>query len=290
MLKKLKNSILAFLLILSTGCVNQNQETSSQMTLALTSVAVAEVFDALEVESEKVVAIPHSDAYTVPKRYQSAVEIGTAMSPDVEQLAQLQPSLIVSPNSLEEDLAKKYEKIGIDSVFLNLKSVAGLYKSIEELGEKLDKKKQAEKLVDEFVDFMQDYRSQHQSQESPKVLILMGLPGSYVVATESSYVGDLVALAGGTNVYGDGNGEDFLDANPEDMLKKDPDIILRTSHALPQQVQQMFENEFKENGIWKQFQAVQKEKVYDLDNEKFGMSANLKWQESLNDLEDILYG
>ena len=29
----------------------------------------------------------------------------------------------------------------------------------------------------------------------------MGLPGSYVVATDKSYVGSLVELAGGDNVY-----------------------------------------------------------------------------------------
>lgn len=55
----------------------------------------------------------------------------------------------------------------------------------------------------------------------------MGLPGSYIVATDNSYVGSLVKLAGGTNVYGDGGGEEFLTANTEDMQTKDPDIILR---------------------------------------------------------------
>ena len=31
----------------------------------------------------------------------------------------------------------------------------------------------------------------------PKVMILMGLPGSYVIATNNSYVGSLVEMAGG---------------------------------------------------------------------------------------------
>ena len=34
-----------------------------------------------------------------------------------------------------------------------------------------------------------------------KFTILMGLPGSYIIATENSYVGSLVELAGGENVY-----------------------------------------------------------------------------------------
>ena len=41
----------------------------------------------------------------------------------------------------------------------------------------------------------------------------MGLPGSYIIATDNSYVGSLVKFAGGTNVYGDGDGQEFLFAN-----------------------------------------------------------------------------
>ena len=42
----------------------------------------------------------------------------------------------------------------------------------------------------------------------------MGLPGSYIVATENSYVGSLVEMAGGQNVYA-GTDEEFLSANTE---------------------------------------------------------------------------
>ena len=69
-------------------------------------------------------------------------------------MSTLKPSLVLSPNSLEGDLASKYEKIGVSSSFLNLKSVAGMFKSIEELGSLLGKEKKANKLVDEFVNYM----------------------------------------------------------------------------------------------------------------------------------------
>lgn len=119
---------------------------------------------------------------------------------------------------------------------MDLKSTEGMYESILALGKMLGKEEEAEKLHQEFEDFKNDFAQKHNEQEAPTVLILMGLPGSYVVATESSYVGSLVKLAGGVNVYGDGNGQDFLNINPEDMVEKAPDIILRTSHALPEQV------------------------------------------------------
>ena len=39
-----------------------------------------------------------------------------------------------------------------------------------------------------------------ENKKKPKVLILMGLPGSYMAASEKSYVGNLVKLAGGENI------------------------------------------------------------------------------------------
>ena len=212
------------------------------------------------------------------------------MSPDMEKLSTLKPDLILSPNSLEGDLASKYEKIKISSSFLNLKSLSGMYKSIEELGKFFNKEKKAQKLIDDYTNYMISFREKYQNNVSPRVLILMGLPGgSYVVATESSYVGDLVKLAGGTNIYGDGNGEDFVNVSVEDMLKQNPDLILRTSHAMPKQVMEYFQQEFSNNQTWQQFDAVKNNKVYDLNNEYFGMSANFNYQKGLEDLEGILY-
>lgn len=293
MLKKLKNSFLVLVLALSMiGCVDQSGKSdNNNLTIAATSVAVTEILEALDVPADQVIGIPTTESYTVPKKYKKATELGTAMSPDMEVLSTLKPSLVLSPNSLEGDLASKYEKIAVSSSFLNLKSVAGMFKSIEELGSLLGKEKKANKLVDEFVNYMVEFRAKYQNTASLRVLILMGLPGgSYLVATESSYVGDLVKLAGGTNVYGNGNGQDFVNVNAEDMLQQNPDIILRTSHAMPEEVMKNFETEFAQNDIWSKFSAVQNGKVYNLDNNYFGMSANFNYQKGLENLEGILYG
>ena len=49
--------------------------------------------------------------------------------------------------------------------------------------------------------------------------------------------------AGGENVYADA-ADAFVNVSVEDMLDRDPDVILRTSHALPDQVMEMFAQEF----------------------------------------------
>lgn len=251
-----------------------------------TSPAVAEICDKLELN---LVGVCSSSVSKIPKRYKKTKKIGTAMSPDMEIVSSLNPDWILSPSSLQSDLQPKYENIQTDWAFLNLKSVQGMYRSIQELGDIFGKEEQAANLTAEFKTFYQKYKKENEGKESPRVLILMGMPGSYVIATENSYVGSLVELAGGENVYA-GSSQEFLTVNTEDMEKKNPDIILRAAHALPDQVVEMFNKDFKTNDIWKHFKAVQKGKVYDLTYEYFGMSANFYYKKALEQLQPLLYG
>lgn len=253
--------------------------------LVATSTATAEICDRLNLD---LVGVCSTTTSTIPERYQDLPTVGTAMSPDTEVLASLQPDWILSPASLQSDLQPKYEAIGTDWAFLNLRSVQGMYRSIQELGEIFDRKAEADALVAEFTDFYEEYSQKNAGKEHPKVMILMGLPGSYIIATENSYVGSLVAMAGGENVYA-GTDQEFLTVNTEDMKTKEPDIILRTAHALPDQVVEMFKKDFETNDIWKHFKAVQEGQVYDLTYELFGMSATFRYPEALEELQPILY-
>ena len=291
--KRLLSLCLAGVLALTafTGCVNQHPEDTASadaqtVRLVATSPAVAEICDRLELDLVGVCETSSS----LPQRYADVTTVGMAMNPDLEIIRSLNPDYVLSPSTLQNDLQPKYASIGVNSLFLNLKSVEGMYASIEDLGEKFCRQEQAQTLVEEYNAFMEEYRNQNQGEESPTVLVLMGLPGSYIVATESSYVGSLVKLAGGVNVYGDGDGEEFLFANTEDMQLKNPDIILRAAHGLPDEVLEMFADEFSTNDIWQHFTAVQQGRVYDLDSSLFNMSANFNYDQALEQLQPMLYG
>ncbi len=295
-LKKILFSALAGVLALSvTGCVNQHpEETSStnpanesgEVRLVATSPAVAQICNRLDLD---LVGICQSTS-ELPERYDGVTTVGMAMNPDLEIIKSLDPDYILSPATLQNDLQPKYASIGVSSLFLNLKSVEGMYASIEGLGEKFGREEEAAVMLEEFDSFMTEYKEKNAGKESPKVLVLMGLPGSYIVATDNSYVGSLVKLAGGTNVYGDGDGQEFLFANTEDMKTKEPDVIVRAAHGLPDEARKMFAEEFSTNDIWQHFKAVQEGRVYDLDSDLFNMSANFSYEEALKALQPILYG
>lgn len=289
MIKKL--SLLLIFTFMLTACVDQKAGKSEKMNIEnpkiiATSISCVEIMDKLELD---LTAVPQSGTYELPERYQNLPTVGMAMTPDIEIIKSLNPDYVFSPVSLMSDLLPKYEASQVNYGFVNLNNIDGMYKSIQDLGKLLNKEAQAQKLVKEHEDFMKAYKEKTKGKKQLKVLVLMGLPGSYVVATPHSYAGSLVELAGGVNVYSDTN-KQFLNVNTEDILGKDPDIILRTSHALPDEVQKMFKEEFETNNIWSHFRAVKENKVYDLDFNKFGMSAKFNYTDALNDLGEIFYG
>lgn len=286
-IKKILAILLASLLL--TSCVSQKsgkKANNGELRIAATSMATVYIMEKLNVD---LVAVPNSEIDPMPERYKDVPKVGMAMTPDIEKLKQINPDYVFSPVSLISDLLPKYKAADLDYGFLNLNNTDGMYKSIEDLGKLLNRKKEAKELIDDYKKFIDDYKEKHKDKKAPRVLILMGLPGSYVVATENSYAGSLVKLAGAENVY-EGTNQQFITINTEDMLKKDPDIILRTAHALPDDVMEMFKKDFAENDIWKHFRAVKEGKVYDLDYKKFGMSAKFNYKEALNDLDKLFYG
>ncbi|MCL2606909.1 MAG: ABC transporter substrate-binding protein, partial [Coriobacteriia bacterium] len=232
-----------------------------------------------------VVGVPQSEL-EASERFAGAANIGASMNPDMEIIRALQPDWVFSPRTLESSLRPSFEAARIDVAFLNLRSIDHMYEAIDQLGPLLAREEQSQMLVREHDAFRTDVQEELERDEPLRVLILMGLPGSYLVATPNSYIGSLVAMTGAENVYADESAE-FISVNTEDMLTRQPDVILRAAHALPQDVLDMFDEEFRDNDIWSHFDAVRADNVFDLPHAQFGMSANFEYPAALDTLRQI---
>ena len=249
-----------------------------------TTVAVAHILDALNLDA---IAIP-TTAYDLPERFTGLPEIGNPMSPDMEIVKSLNPEEVFSVTTLEADLKKTFEEVGINASYVNLQSIDNMKAAIIDIGEKYDRTAEATNLVSELEGKITAIRMKAELNESPKVLILLGIPGSYLVATENSYIGDLVRMAGGQNVMS-GQEPEYLPSNTEYLQQSNPDIILRLAHGMPEQVVEMFNEEFVTNDIWKHFDAVKNDRVYDLEEPLFGTTATLAVPQALEELINIMY-
>ena len=281
--------LIVVLLLFLSGC-NADENTVAQETISAehrivaTTMSTLEIMEKLELD---VVGVPVTSE-TLPERYKGVTEVGNAMNPDVEIIKSLKPTDVLSVTTLEYDLADGFKEMGLPTTFVDFQSIESMNKEITKLGEKYNRVDQAEKLVSVYTDKIQEIQEQVKGKESPKVLVLLGIPGSYLVATNASYIGNLVELAGGTNVIQDQSVE-FLASNTEYLHQSNPDIILRLAHGMPKEVVEMFNEEFKTNDIWKHFNAVQNERVYDLKEPVFGTTANLHADTALDELVKILY-
>lgn len=293
-MKKIIALILSLSVIALSGCASSSQNapsgnTSDTMTIVSTSVAICEILDGLGYEY--VIGVPETSG-DLPERYAEATTVGSPMNPDLEIIKSLDPDLVLSPQTLESSLAKDYGAAGITSAFLDLSSVEGMYTAITSLGEYLGCEDAAKTMNDAYTDYMDSYRSK--VTETQDILLLMAFPdGFYLVATENSYVGNLVKLAGGTNVYGSnykGDENGFVNINPEDMIQKKPDQIFVFAHYAEEDAFNYMKSEFQSNSTWQYFDAVKNGNITYLPREYFGMSATLSWTEALEYLEPILCG
>lgn len=251
-----------------------------------TTVALAEIMEQLQVD---LVGIPTTYKELAPQ-YEGLPEVGIADDPDMEIVKSLNPTDVLSVTTLQADVEDYYDQTDTPISFYDLESVDGMLHSIKQLGETYNRAEEAEAMVAEFEEQMAEIEAEIADKESPTVLILLGIPGSYLVATENSYLGNLAELAGATNVFpGDDEDIEYTSANTEHLQQTNPDVILRAAHGMPEAVVEMFDKEFAENDIWKHFDAVDNDRVYDLEETLFGTTANLAAHDALLHLVDILY-
>ncbi|MBS7578252.1 MULTISPECIES: heme ABC transporter substrate-binding protein IsdE [unclassified Enterococcus] len=289
---------LCFLLIcllcpLLIACTAKSQEAAeakvdtSSVTnkrIIATTVAITNIFAKLDLD---LVGVPETST-TLPKQYQEITTVGGPMNPDLEMITSLKPDMVYGTKTLESEQKANYQAANIPASFLDFTSISSMLDEINKLGAEYNRTIEALNLVDGLKKQMDDAKAKIPAGEKPKVLILMGIPGSYLVCTENSFLGNLVREAGGVNIV-QGEKVEYLASNTEYLQQANPDIILRAAHGMPAEVVEMFNQEFKTNAIWQHFSAVKNGKVYDLDSEYFGMTANLDSITAFEKLISIMY-
>ncbi|MDE5666731.1 MAG: ABC transporter substrate-binding protein [Clostridia bacterium] len=257
--------------------------------VATCSVAICEILDALGCED--VVGVP-ATSDTLPERYEKVKTVGAPMEPQMEILKQINPETVLVPKTLEASLSAEFAAAKIEVKYVDLSDIDEMYNDILEIGELVGKREAAQELYDGYGQYMDAYPK---SETEISVMTVMAFSNLFTIATEDSYVGNLVKLAGGKNVYGtglvtDGTGV-ITNYSLEDMAQKDPDIILVFAHFNEEYAFKYIEDLTRTDAVWKNFSAVSDNKVYYLStNDGFGVSANLDWTKALETLRPIFFG
>ncbi len=150
-----------------------------------------------------------------------------------EQIAALQPDLVILKNSMVEQLGTPLEAINIPVFYLDLETPDAYYKDIAALGEVFGDQDRAEDILDFYrsrVDRINEAVSDLESEQKPDVLILeysdSGGEVAFNVPPTTWLQTAIVEMAGGTPVWiNDVAGGGWMIVTIEQIAAWDPDQI-----------------------------------------------------------------
>lgn len=116
----------------------------AEQRIVATSSAVCDIMDRLGIN---LVGVPENSVSSIASRYNGVTRVGSSMEPDMEIIKSLNPTDVIGPDTLQADLQMKYDNIGVQSTFINLRSVSGLYESVRVLGHKYGKQAEADAII-----------------------------------------------------------------------------------------------------------------------------------------------
>ena len=295
MIKKILSLILIGTTVGMISCSKAQTETPKEevkeqtMKIVSSTVAATQVMDKLDLD---LVGIPTTQS-TLPERYNGITEIGQSFAPNFETVVSLAPDLIVFDSNFKDKVSEQVSQYNLNPFYFDTTSFTSFKESIVELGKITEREEKAEELANtlqESVDKVLDKATK--DKEDIKVAIIFGTSESFMLATDTSYVGDLLNTINVDNITDTIEGVDsgYINFSLEQIVKNNPDYILRLSHGDVEAAKKAFDNEFATNPAWQALDAVKNDKVYDLDSTIFGVSANLKVTEAIEELGNIIYG
>lgn len=251
------------------------------------SVAITEIMDALGVAP---VGVPTSSS-KLPANLDAVPRIGTSHQPDLEQIAKLQPNIILGPTSIKDSLDKKFKPASLPTAYLPVDSLDELKTSTLALGKLFKQEEKAKALLENIANEEKSIIEATKGKPAPKVLFLFGSVDALMVMNDNTFAGSIARNLGASNIASDvlKQTETYVPLNMESIVAANPDVILLVAHADPEAVAKKFEEDVKKNGAWEKLNAAKNGKLKTLDYSLFGIASIVKAPLAYKEMAETLY-
>lgn len=168
---------------------------------------------------EDIIGIDEYSNY--PAKTRDIERIGTFFSPNMERIILLRPDYVFAHREMTDDKSEYLRGLGIEVIEIAPKNIDEICENIEMLGRIFNKEKRAKIVVSNIKSRLDTVRQRIKGKR-PKVFIqLFDDP----LTTSSSFLGDVIEMAGGENIAGDVV-EDSGIFSYEFLIERNPDIVL----------------------------------------------------------------
>jgi iron complex transport system substrate-binding protein len=152
--------------------------------------------------------------------------VGDLVTPDIERILSLHPDLVlISVEGNSQRTFATLQRMGLRVFVSNPRDIAGVYKSLRDIGMLLGREDKAVAFVDSLRHIERELRAAVSDDIAPpSVLMLLSLQ-PLMAAGRDTFIDEIITLAGGRNAAGDLRGA-YPTLNRETLLRMDADLIL----------------------------------------------------------------
>src|SRR5699024_3875558 len=249
-----------------------------------TSVPIAEMLAALDIMPT---GVPTS-TNPLPEEFANVDEIGSPMAPDLEKITDLESDLLLSSAALEDSLEESLESIDLERAYLPTDSFEDLKMSLEALGIYFEKEAVSGELLEKIESNEEQLKAELADVDLPSVLLIIGTDDSFMVMSEESYLGSLIATFGAENIASTTlNVTDrYSPVNMESIVEADPDLVFVLSSLDHGASEDMYQEEMESDDAWKSLSAYKNDQIHHLDYSTFGVTSLNNVDKALTDIAD----
>ncbi len=215
---------LALLTLLGMGCGPDTSTTARQGIITMGPHLTETVF-ALG-KGDDVIAVGRFDDY--PPEIEALPKAGGYIDPDLEKITMLQPGLLILPGA-QPELTDFAVQQGFKVLNVHMDNFATITAGVTTLGDALGCSDVAKELVTRFNAERDALEERLKTVQRPRVLIITtreshDLNSLYTVGG-TSFVSEIVSLAGGDNVF-QSETQPYFEASKESVVAAAPEVII----------------------------------------------------------------
>jgi len=213
-----------------SGCAIQAApvKPAAPTRIVSTAPSITETLFALEL-GNRVVGV--SDFCRFPPEVMKLPKVGTFLKPDAERIAGLRPDLVIV-SAVSSDLDRRLTTLGIPFIALERARSNNVFATIRQIGIAAGVAARAEALVHDLESRLANVRRTAAARPRRTVILIIGRQAGsltdLVAVGRDSYLNDLIAIAGGTNVLAGAGMPEYPRISMETVLRLNPDVIIDT--------------------------------------------------------------
>ena len=227
-------------------------------------------------------------SYEVSADVEAIQDIGNPHEPSFEQIAVVNPEVLVVPPSFQQ-FAANIEGQGTKIVYTNANSIDEIKQTIDMFGTLFKAEDKAAELNETITAKIEEAQSK---SSDVNALLIYGAPGTYLVALDTALAGDILAKSGGNNIASDFPATEkyptYASLSVEKIVQANPDVIMILTHANPEAVIDGFNQQMNQDAGWKNLDAVKNDRIYILPADLFGNNPGTRITESIDYMIETL--